>query len=180
MKNIEVELRAFFNKKEYLRVQKILTTTAKKLGRDNRWSVFYITKDGMVKVTDYISKNTAKISHKVGKIGETNGLEESEVVISRKDIPIMVKVFDSMAIDHSQIVKQLRENFILDDVEIALKHTESWGYHIELEQIVHEEKDKKQAEENIKAVAKKLGVTLLTVKQMSDFIKKHRMKEKRR
>jgi len=57
-------------------------------------------------------------------------------------------------------------------VEIALKWTEPWGYHMELEIIVDDKSKREEAENKIRKVAEKLGVQIMSENELKDFTKK--------
>ena len=57
-------------------------------------------------------------------------------------------------------------------MEIALKWSKTWGYHIELEILVAQSNKKEEAEKQIKQVAKELGIKLMTDAELAEFTKK--------
>lgn len=67
---------------------------------------------------------------------------------------------------------QRRQNYEYKGVKIALKWSKVWGYHLELEITVRDKRQKAGAETKIRKVAQKLGVQLMTNKELKDFTKK--------
>ena len=57
-------------------------------------------------------------------------------------------------------------------VELALKHTASWGYHMELEIVVNDISKKEKAERKVREVADKLGIKIMTEQEITEFAKK--------
>jgi adenylate cyclase class IV len=65
---------------------------------------------------------------------------------------------------------QSRHNFEYKGVEIALKFSQMWGYHAELEIVIDDESKKAEADEEIMAVARELGIVLMTQEELKSFI----------
>lgn len=69
IKQIEVEHRSRFSKEEHDRLLAFLYENGKDLGQDDKNVHFFTFPDKLLKVTDNISKNTAKITGKLNRIG---------------------------------------------------------------------------------------------------------------
>jgi adenylate cyclase class IV len=54
-------------------------------------------------------------------------------------------------------------------VEIALKYSESWGYHMELEIMIASKDDLAGAESQLKSVAEDLGVKIMSPEEQTVF-----------
>ena len=67
---------------------------------------------------------------------------------------------------------QKRNNYLYKGVEIALKFSQHWQYHLELELVVDDENKKNEAENKIREVAKKLDIHLLTEEELEEIVKK--------
>jgi len=170
--NIEVEFRSRFNKKRYLALQRFLASKAKDLGRDNKDVYFFILPDKLLKVVNNISKKNAEIVLKLNKIGRGNDFEELEIPIDPKMVEGWVTFFTHLGFRDMMHSYQRRQNYEYKGVEIALKWSKVWGYHLELEITVRDKRQKAGAETKIRKVAQKLGVQLMTNKELKDFTKK--------
>lgn len=73
---------------------------------------------------------------------------------------------------------QQRHNFLFKGVEIAMKFSEDWGYHAELEIVVNKLVEKEDAEKRIRAVAKELGLNLMTEVELWEHTQKVQAKYK--
>jgi hypothetical protein len=67
---------------------------------------------------------------------------------------------------------QKRDNYLYKGVEIALKWSVAWGYHMELEVVVNNKKKQLFAEKKIYSVADELGVKVMTNEELMKFTKK--------
>jgi adenylate cyclase class IV len=74
--------------------------------------------------------------------------------------------------DEIQESFQTRRNFIYKRVELAVKYSNTWDYHVELEQVVSDESEKETAEQAIRDVADELGLSLMTEKELQEFTEK--------
>jgi predicted adenylyl cyclase CyaB len=172
IKQIEVEHLSRFSKEEHDRLLAFLYENGKDLGQDDKNVYFFTFPDKLLKVTDNISKNTAKITGKLNRIGEGSGFEEVEFLIARADVEKAVMIFKLFGFTNVHDSFQSRRNFEYNGVEIALKYSEMWGYHAELEIVINDETKKAEADRQIMAVAKNLGVTLMTEDELKKFIQK--------
>ncbi len=172
-KQIEIELRAVFDEKKHNELVDYLSKNAQDLGEDDKDVYFFLLPDKITKATHNVSKKTAKIVIKLNRIGRgTSDFEEIEIPINPSDFNKAVKLFSALPFDQVQNSYQKRHNYLLDGVEIALKWTESWGYHIELEIVVDDVAKREDAEIKIRKVAEKLGVQIMSEEELKDFTKK--------
>ena len=172
-KQIEIELRSVFDRKKYNELKEFLDKNAEDLGEDDKDVFFFLLPDKITKATHNVSKKTAKIVIKLNRIGRgTSDFEEIEIPINPSDFDKAVKLFSALPFDQIQNSYQKRHNYLLDGVEIALKWTESWGYHMELEIVVDDVAKREEAENKIRKVAEKLGVQIMSEEELKDFTKK--------
>ena len=172
-KQIEIELRSVFDEKKYNELKEFLGKNAEDLGEDDKDVFFFLLPDKITKATHNVSKKTAKIVIKLNRIGRgTSDFEEIEIPINPSDFDKAVKLFSALPFDQIQNSYQKRHNYLLDGVEIALKWTESWGYHMELEIVVDDVAKREDAENKIRKVAEKLGVQIMSEEELKDFTKK--------
>ena len=172
-KQIEIELRALLSEKKYHCLRKFLDNNTQDLGEDDKDVFFFLLPDKITKATHNVSKKTAKIVIKLNRIGRgTSDFEEIEIPINPSDFDKAVKLFSALPFDQIQNSYQKRHNYLLDGVEIALKWTESWEYHMELEIIVDDVAKREDAENKIRKVAEKLGVQIMSEEELKDFTKK--------
>jgi len=172
-KQIEIELRSVFGEKKHDELKEFLDKNAEDLGEDDKDVYFFLLPDKITKVTHNVSKKTAKIVIKLNRIGRgTSDFEEIEIPINPFDFDKAVKLFSALPFDQIQNSYQKRHNYLLEGVEIALKWTDSWGYHIELEIVVNDKAKREEAENKIRKVAEKLGVQIMSEEELKDFTKK--------
>jgi len=172
-KQIEIELRSVFDEKKHNELKDFLDKNAEDLGEDDKDVFFFLLPDKITKATHNVSKKTAKIVIKLNRIGRgTSDFEEIEIPINPSDFDKAVKLFSALPFDQIQNSYQKRHNYLLEGVEIALKWTESWGYHMELEIVVDDKSKREEAEDNIRKVAEKLGVQIMSEDELKDFTQK--------
>lgn len=172
-KQIEIELRSLMDKSEYQRLKKTLDKKSEDLGQDNKDVYFFLLPDKIVKAVNNESKGTAEIVMKLNRLGRgSSDFEELEIEINPKDFEKAVKFFSNLDFNQKQRSYQKRRNYIYKGVEIALKHTDSWGYHAELEILVSSKKEQEKAENEIRKVAKELGIEIMTEEEISKFAQK--------
>lgn len=64
---------------------------------------------------------------------------------------------------------QERHNYLYKGVEIAVKYSEYWEHHVEMEIVVDKAENTLKAEEQIKEEANELGVKLMTDEEIKIF-----------
>jgi len=171
--NIEIEFRAIFGKKDFDRIKEYLDRNAENIGEDDKDVFFFIMPDKLLKVVDNISKNNAKLVLKLNKIGKGSDFKEIEIPIEREYVNDFVKILTKLGFtDNIMHSFQKRQNYIYKDVEVALKYSEVWGHHLELEVMITDIKEKEQAEEKIKKAANDLNIKLMTDKELAKFTRK--------
>jgi adenylate cyclase class IV len=147
-----------------------LKTEAKDLGKDDKHIHFFVMPDKIFKVSNNVSKGTAKITLKLSRIGQGSDFEEIEVPIDPADYEKAVRLLKELGVaEWSKPIFTERHNFEYKGVEIAVKYSEDWGYHAELEVVVPRMGDKPAAEEKIRAVAAELGLQLMTEGELRVF-----------
>ncbi|MHA1657495.1 MAG: CYTH domain-containing protein [Promethearchaeota archaeon] len=169
---IEVEFRSILNKRGYNNVRIFLKKNAKDLGEDNKDTYFFILEDKLLKVVNNISRENAKIVLKLNKIGRGSDFEEIEILINQDDIEKSVKFFTLLGLNEIQHSFQKRHNYFYKGIEFALKYSDIWSYHLELEKMVHDRKDIFLAEKQIQKIAVELGIHLMTDKELAEFTRR--------
>lgn len=181
MPSIEIEFRSRFDEKKYDELKKFLDKNAEDLGKDDKDVHFFILPDRLAKVVDNKSKGTAKIVLKLQKIGKGIDFEEIEVEIKPSKVSDAVKLLKNLR-NYDTIMNtfQKRHNYKYKDVEIALKWSDVWGYHLELEILVDNLNKKENAEKSIREVAKGLGISLMTDEELTEFTRNAEKDSKKR
>lgn len=169
-KQIEVEYRCRFSKEEHDKLLSFLIENGRDLGQDDKNVYFFTLPDKILKVTDNVSKGTAKITTKLSKIGHGSSFEEIEFPISRSDVEKAVILFKLLGFKDVHDSFQGRRNFEYKGVEIAVKYSDMWGYHAELEIVIDDEEKKEEADQKISKIAGEIGVTLMTEEDLRKFI----------
>jgi len=172
----EYEERAFLSEDDFLRVKKYLDRAATKTELDNKKSYFFVLPDRNLSVA--VSKAKSVIKYKSGQITKGNGFEEHEFPFDSTSLTDVIGLLSSLLEIEPQYSEQFRINYYLDNkIEIALKYTETWGFHIEIEKVYQakNEKDletsKKLAQKDVENVAKLLDVKLITSDDIENFTK---------
>jgi len=172
-KRIEVEFRSRFDRNKYKDLERFLKVNAKDLAKDDKNVFFFILPDKFLKVVDNISQKTAKIVLKLNKIGYGSDFEEIEIPINPLEVTKAVKMIRSLNLGGDLMESfQKRHNYSYKGIEIALKYSDHWGYHLELEIVVDDAVKKAKAEQKIKAVAQELNIRLMDEEELKDFTRK--------
>ncbi len=167
---LEVEFRAKLSKKKYDELHAFLQEHGENLGEDNKDCYYYILPDRLVKVVQNTSKKTAKVSLKLNRIGNGASFPEYEFSFDPGEFERARQLFNKLGLP-GKIMHgpQERTNYAYKDCEIALKLSDAWGYHLEIEQVVPGENQQQQAEAHIRAVAQDLGVELMSEEALKAF-----------
>jgi len=174
---IEIEFRSMFDHKKYNDLQKFLNKNAQDLGEDDKDVHFFIMADKLLKVVNNVSKKNAKLVLKLGKIGKRSDFEEIEIPIMQTEVKKVVKMFRALNLtDNIMHSFQKRHNYLYKGVEIALKYSDIWKYHLEIELMIDNQKKKAAAERQIQEVANELGVRLMTDQELAEFTKQAEQK----
>jgi len=172
-KQIEIEFRALLTKDKYDNLKDFLNTNSKNLGEDNKDVYFFILPDKLVKIVNNISKKSAKLVIKLNKIGKSDDFEETEVSIRTEDVNNAVEILTLLNFtDNIMHFYQKRHNYLYKGVEIALKYSDIWGYHAELEIVIDDKSKKSKAESKIKKIANELNIKLMSNKELIKFTKR--------
>ncbi|MFA6422786.1 MAG: CYTH domain-containing protein [Candidatus Buchananbacteria bacterium] len=165
---IEIEKRAIISEEKYNELFLVLEKQAEDLGEDDKDVCFFVFSDKMIKVCNNVSAQSAKIVYKSGKI-HNSALEEIEIKIDQQDIEKAIAMFSNLGAEVIIQSFQKRHNYLYNGVEIALKYSDHWGYHLEMEIMVNSMDEKEMAEKKILEVANELGVELMTDEQILAF-----------
>ena len=172
-KQIEIEMRAMFDKKKHDEIKVFLNKNAEDLGEDNKDVYFFLLPNKFAKVTKNLSKGTAKMTVKLNRPGRgSSDFEEIEYPINSNDFSSAVKLFSNLPFDERQNSYQERHNYLHNGVELALKFTETWGYHLEFEILINNSSEQQEAEKKIMHVAEELGVHVLSEKELDEITKR--------
>ncbi len=168
----EIEFRTKFGKEKYEALKEYLETHAENLGADDKDCYYYIFPDKLLKVVHNTSQKTAKISLKLNRIGEGAVFPETEIFFSPDDFETMHHLVDNLGLPAKVMHgPQQRVNYQYHDCEIALKWSDAWGYHMEIEQVIATKEKQKEAEAQIHKVADELGVVLMSEDELKRFTK---------
>ncbi len=166
----EVEFRSKFDHKKFIALKEYLNARAENLGEDNKDCYYYIFSDKLLKLVNNISKKTAKISLKLSRIGDGAAFPEIEFYFPPQEFSTARRLFDALALPVKIMHgPQERNNYRYNGCEIALKHSDAWGYHLEIEQVVETKEKQQEAEEQIRQVASELEVKLMSEEELKEF-----------
>ncbi|MDX2776501.1 hypothetical protein PV379_03995 [Streptomyces caniscabiei] len=160
----EYEERAFLNEEQFLPIKEKLDSLAMHHEVDNKTSSFFVLPDVNVSIASSPTKTVIK--YKGGQLGLGNGFEEIEIPIEQSSLSDSIKLFSTLLKTEPQVSEQFRINYTLpSDIEIALKYTQTWGFHLEAEKTYEHteslENVEQQAKEDLDALAKKLGISYI-------------------
>lgn len=170
--NIEVELRSLIDEKKFLELNDFLSKNGDDLGEDNKDTHFFLFPDKLLKVTENITKNNAKLTLKLQKIGIGSHFEEIEIYFSPEDTGKMIRIFEIIGLKDHQYSYQSRHNYFYKNIEFALKYTVSWGFHCEMEIMVSSADNATDAIKEITLVASELGLEIMTDDELKKFTAK--------
>ncbi len=166
----EIEFRARFDEKKFNSLKEYLDAHAENLGEDNKDCYYYIFPDKLLKLINNVSKKTAKLSLKLNRIGNGSVFPEIEFDFSPKDFENAKKLIDALALPAKVMHgPQKRTNYLYKKCEIALKYSDAWGYHLEIEQVIASKEGQKKAEDEIRSVADELGIHLMSEEELKKF-----------
>jgi predicted adenylyl cyclase CyaB len=169
-KQIEVEFRSRFSEEKYNELYKFLLTSAQDLGVDDKDVHFFLLEDKLLKVTHNTAQETAKVTLKLNNIGNGSAFEELEYPINPNDVDCAVSIFKQLGFNNLIHADQKRHNFLYKGVEIALKYSENWTHHMELEVLIDDLTKKNEAEQKIYSIAEELGVHIMTEEELNLFL----------
>ena len=170
-KQIEVEFRALLDENEYSSLIHTLNVKAKDLGEDDKIIHFFIFPDKLLKVTNNLTQNSAKITLKLNRIGNGSMFEELEVPIAQTEVDKMARIFQTFDFEYLLEPIVRRHNYLYKGVELAVKYSASWQHHVELEIVIDDEADHAKAEQTIREIAKELSLRLMTEGELASFTK---------
>ena len=171
MANIEVEFIAKISKDKYNELHDFLSKNCEKdLGEDNKNTKFYILPEKLFKVVDETSKGKGKLVLKSSRVGHGSDAEEIEIGIDSNDYNKAKEMFDDLELPgKSMEARQQRHNYVYKGVEIAVKYSEEWKYHIEMEIVIDDISKKEEAEDKIKQVADELEIKFLSEEEIKEI-----------
>lgn len=173
---LEIEYRAQLTEEEFAALTDLLRQRGEDLGQDDKHIWFYVLPDRLLKVVRNISTGTAKIAVKASKIGAGAAFPEVELPIRPDDVETAVSVFD--ALGYTPFMHQAhndRHNYRYGGVEFALKWSEAWQHHAELEVLLEDGAPPEEisaAKQRIESVALECGVRLMTEEELADFTRR--------
>ena len=170
----EYEERAFLDEKSFLQIKQSLDEMSEDMWIDNKQSFFYVLPDTNVSIAK--SPKDTKVKYKGGQLGRGNGFEEIEYTIADSSLDDALSIFTKLLNLEPQHSFQFRLNYLLpNSIEVALKYTEMWGFHLEIEKIYtassSEEKKFKQlaCEKALAKLSSTLRIHYITDSEMTHF-----------
>jgi len=160
----EYEERAFLTEDQFLSVKKQLEQLATSRQIDNKTSYFFVLPDVNVSIASSAKKTVIK--YKGGQLGLGNGFEEIEIPIASTSLNDAVKMLTTLLKVEPMLSEQFRINYQLPgDIEVALKYTQTWGFHMEVEKTYEHSSDldteKQQAKKALDDLAQKLDISYI-------------------
>ena len=109
---------------------------------------------------------------KLGRVSESDSFEEIEFYLDYNQRKQGERLMESFSPKDIQTVYQFRDNYQYKGIDIAIKYTQSWGFHLELEKIIQNESEKEMAESEIRNLANELGCTIMTTTEVKEYTQK--------
>lgn len=176
---IEIEKRGLLSELEYNLLRKKLQSESKFLGADDKYVEYLIYTDKLLKVVRNISKNNAMLSLKLNSVGSSSSYDETEIKIDESSFNDLQKIISHIAKPDQKIVgTQKRENYVFNEVEIAIKWSEDWGYHFELEYLIENEAGTENALVKISETAMKFDLKIMSETEERGLITSILLKKK--
>ncbi|MES2931162.1 MAG: hypothetical protein V4682_00500 [Patescibacteria group bacterium] len=171
----EIEHRTLLTEDSYTALLEKLTQEGTLIGQDDKEVEYIIFPDKLLKVVNNLSKNTGVLSLKLNALGEGSSFQEFEVPFPADQYETMRSICHAIS-EPQQIIAgtQKRTNFKYGEVEIALKWSEDWKYHAELEIVVADLSEKDEADKKIMQAAENLSITLMSQEEIAEFAAKVR------
>jgi adenylate cyclase class IV len=167
---LEIEFRARFGKEKYDALKAYLDEHAENLGEDNKDCYYYIFSDKLLKLVNNLSQKTTKLSLKLNRIGDGAAFPEVEFYFPSEQFNNARRLLDGLGLPVKVIHgPQERINYVYKNCEVALKYSDAWGYHLEIERRVGSKKEQAAAEVCIRGVVKESGVRLMTEDELKEF-----------
>lgn len=166
----EIEHRAIVPKDKLESLKEFLSREAKCLGEDNKDAYYFIFPDKLLKLVHNTSKHNARMSLKLNRIGQGSDFEEIEFNFQEEDFPTALKLVQNLGLPVKVMSgPQIRTNYEYLGCEIALKWSDVWQYHLEIEKMIRDKSEQAAAEAEIQKVADELGVKLMTQEELQEF-----------
>lgn len=160
----EYEERAFLKEDQFLSIKDKLDANAISKQVDNKTSYFFVMPD--INLSIAASTDRSVIKYKGGQLGLGNGFEELEIPITQEALQDSIRLFSALLKIEPQFSEQFRINYDLgNNVEVALKYTQTWGFHLEIEKTyehtaeIYNEKHK--AKQELDTIAADLGISFI-------------------
>lgn len=173
---LEIEYRAQLSESEYMRLAGHLNEHGEDLGPDCKHIWFYVLPDKLLKVVHNISHGTGKVVVKESRIGSGSAFPETELPILAEDVPTAVALLDALGFaSFRHDAYNERHNWRYRGVEIAMKWSEAWAHHVELEVVLPNDAgadDVTNAERHIASVADELEVRLMSEGELVEFTRR--------
>ncbi|MEP7103317.1 MAG: CYTH domain-containing protein [Candidatus Dojkabacteria bacterium] len=168
---VKLELRGQLEEIKFNEVKARLSKESSKEWPDDREVAFFIIPNINLKVTKYLSKNTAKIVYKNALSSEVLA-EELSIPINPEDFEGTVRIFTELGYTNVQRSNQKRTNYLYKDVIIALKYSEDWKYHFEIERIIKPEERGDIVRDTMESIATELGLIVMSSEEINNLIVK--------
>lgn len=170
-KTIEVEIRGQITKEKYEWVKRLLHQKSSKEWQDNREAYFFVIPNVNLKISKYLSQSRAKIALKASHESKQSA-KEIEVGIRPDDTNKALHIFRKLGFTKINKTKQIRTNYIYQGVEIAIKWSEDWGFHFEMECVVDTKDKIVEAKNKLRKLARELSLKPMGEKHIRELIQR--------
>ncbi len=167
----EIEFRGKISEEKYKSTIDFLNINGKNLGEDDKEVYYYIFKDKLLKLVNNISKGNAKVSLKLNRIGDGAVFEEMEFFFDQNDFEKAASLFNKLDLNAKVMTgPQKRVNYEYKGCEIAMKFSDVWEYHFEIEKVVDSTENQEKVESEIRSVAQELGLEIMSEEDLKNFV----------
>ncbi len=171
----EHELRAFLTESEHDLAAHQLAEIGDDLGQDDKKSYFFVLNDLNLSVARTV--HDARIKLKGGVVGkDSNPVEFPELILDNPESTVnAVQILSVLTGVNPQESYQVRHNYRVGLIEVALKYTEAWGFHAEFERLYSGgteeeiEVSAQEADKDIHRLAGRIGIKLATNDEIQLF-----------
>lgn len=167
---IAVEFRALLDQDSYIKMLKTMNDVGEDLGLNDKETFFFIMKEKLLKVSRNIPDKSTTIALKSHKMTESPYYIEKTVTADETEFSKIVEIFKELKISSNIMYSmQKRHDFIYKNVLVSLKHSETWGYHVEYRVDVRDSAHKENAINKIYKVSNELGTKIMTPEELMNF-----------
>lgn len=166
----DAEFRALLDKKSYSRIEDYLLNVASDLGKQETLTHFFVLPKKFLKISQDLTTDRVELALKSSDSKNSKFVREKKAHIYSKDfLPLISLIKDLNITKDISISKQLKHIFKYKNAFLVLKHSDNWGYHIELNIPLKEISCKEDALKLAAEIEIELNIHFLTTEELMTF-----------